>query len=361
MNNQASAQQRVDQIKAFQNEVRELESEGILTLSDEQSDQVQRHHNALLSDLAATFDVDTSVRSKQLSLGMKIASMIGALAMAVSVFFLFYQFWGRISTPLQVGILITAPVSMFLLALNLSRREKNAYFSKIAALVAIAAFVLNLSMLGQMFNITPSPNALLLWAALSFLLAYACNARLLVFFGIAFLASFIAARVGTWSGMYWIHFGERPEHFFLPAIVIFSIPQVIKHQRFDNFEPIYRVMALIMLFLPILILANWGGASYLTGDHDVIEGAYQVAGFALAASAIWLGIRRHWNHVTTTGNVFFVLFLYTKFFDWWWEWLPKYVFFFLMGLIAILLLMVFKRLRDSGIMQTLADKQGEQA
>ena len=42
---------------------------------------------------------------------------------------------------------------------------------------------------------------------------------------------------------------------------------------------------------------------------------------------------------------FFVIFLYTKFYDWWWEIMPKYLFFLVIGLSAVLLLVVFKRLR----------------
>ena len=33
-----------------------------------------------------------------------------------------------------------------------------------------------------------------------------------------------------------------------------------------------------------------------------------------------------------TGVVFFVIFLYTKFYDWWWDLLPKYLFFLILGL-----------------------------
>jgi hypothetical protein len=43
--------------------------------------------------------------------------------------------------------------------------------------------------------------------------------------------------------------------------------------------------------------------------------------------------------------VFFVIFLYTKFFDWWWEIMPKYLFFFVLALAAILCLLILKRLR----------------
>jgi hypothetical protein len=104
-------------------------------------------------------------------------------------------------------------------------------------------------------------------------------------------------------------------------------------------------MALIILFIPILILSNWGEISYLSWSADVIEGFYQVIGFVLSAGAIWLGIKRHWSGVTQTGNVFLILFVYTKFFDWWWDWMPKFVFFFILGLSALLALIIFKRIR----------------
>jgi len=346
---QADAQHRVDQVHAFQQEMLELEKDDVLALPPEQLNKIQSYHNQLLQKLSDTFDVDTNKQSKQLTLGMKIASLFGALAMAVSLFFLFYQFWGHLNTSTQVGMLIIAPVSLFLLSLHLAQKEKSAYFSKIAALVSLSCFVLNLSMLGQIFNISPSPNAFAIWAAFSFLLAYACNARLLLFFAIVSISGFIAMKIGTWSGMYWISFGERPENFFIPSLIIFMLPQLMNHKRFTDFDPIYRVMAMIMVFLPILILSNWGQISYLNWSTDTIEGVYQLLGFVLSVSAVWLGVKRNWGEVINTGNVFFVLFLYTKLFDWWWDWMPKYIFFFVLGLSALLALMVFKRIRLSNL------------
>ena len=347
----ADAQQRVDQIHAFQQEMQQLEHDEVMAISVEQKSQLDGYHNQLLQGLAKVYDVDISRQSKQLSLGMKIASMLGALAMATSLFFLFYQFWGYINTPVQVAILVVAPVLLFLLSLKLAQTEQGSYYSKIAALVSLACFVLNLSMLGQIFNITPSPNAFAVWSAFAFLLAYACNARLLLFFGIVSLSGFIAMKLGSWSGMYWISFGERPENFFIPSLIIFILPQFISQRAFTGFESIYRVTAMIMLFLPILILSNWGDISYLGWDAEIVEGVYQVCGFALSATAIWLGVKRQWGAVTNTGNVFFILFLYTKFFDWWWQWMPKYIFFFILGLSALLALMVFKRIRSSHLNQ----------
>jgi uncharacterized membrane protein len=278
---------------------------------------------------------------------MRIVSFLGALALAASVFFLFYRFWGWFPTAVQVAILVGAAIVTFAATFAIQARDSTGYFTKLAAMVAFACFVLNVAMLGQIFNITPSDKAFLPWAALAFLLAYSCDLRLLLAAGIICITAFIAARTGTWSGMYWIHFGERPENFFPAALLIFSVPQWIDHRRFAGFDPIYRVFGLLALLLPILVMANWGSHSYLPIDPKKIEWIYQVLGFAASAAAIAYGTRRHWAEVVNTGVTFFVIFLYTKFYDWWWELMPKYLFFLVVGLSAILLLFVFRRLRKA--------------
>ncbi|SFI24199.1 Uncharacterized membrane protein [Collimonas sp. OK307] len=342
---QTEAQRRVDEINVFQQELGRLQQGGVLTLSEEQQHSVSSHYQALLADLSRTFDIDRNIQSRQLSSGMRIASFLGALALAASIFFLFYQFWGTLSTPVQVAILVLAPLGTFLGTMWVQKRDSTGYFAKLVAMVSFACFVLDITMLGQIFNITPSDNALIAWAAFAMLLAYTCELRLLLAAGIICLIGFVSARTGTWCGMYWLDFGERPENFFPVAIMLFLIPQFVSHSRFAGFATLYRVFALLSLFLPMLVLADWGGNSYLDIDTDFIRHGYQLAGFLFSAGAIWLGIRRHWPEVINTGVTFFVIFLYTKFFDWWWESMPKYLFFLVLGLTAVLVLVILKRLR----------------
>jgi uncharacterized membrane protein len=341
----ADAQRRADEIRTFNSELERLEADGALALSAEQKQAVAAHHTALLQSLSDSFDIDRDVRAKQLSLGMRVASFLGALALAASVFFLFYQFWGHFGTATQVSILIAAALASFIGTLLLQRIDATGYFTKLAAMVAFACFVLNIAMLGQIFNITPSDKALLPWAALALLLAYPCDLRLLLAAGVLCLIAFVAARTGTWGGLYWLYFGQRPENFFPIAIALFFVPSLIPHDRYPGFAAIYRVFALLALFLPMLVLANWGEGSHLELDKDFIEGAYQVLGFVLSAAAIWLGARRGWGEVVNTSLVMFVVFLYTKFYDWWWELMPKYLFFLVVGLTAVLFLFVMRRLR----------------
>ena len=344
----SAAQQRADRIQAFRQELEELSREQVLSLSAEQQHAIDSHHQALLEQFRNGFDIDSTTQEKQLSLGMRIASFLGAVALAASVFFLFYQFWGRIGTSAQIGILSSASIISFVATAIVAGRDPTGYFTKLAALVAFACFVLNITMFGQIFNITPTDNALLAWAALALLLAYAYDARLLLVAALLCIIAFVSARVGAWGGMDWIHFGQRPEYFFPIAIVLFFIPQWINQQRFGGFALCYRVFGIITLLLPVLVLAHWGYGSYLNINKEFIEGAYQLAGLALSAGFIAYGIRRGWAHVVNSGVSFFVIFIYTKFFDWWWELMPKYLFFLVMSLLAILTLVILKRMRGSG-------------
>jgi len=344
----ADAQQRVDQIGYFQAELERMVQENIIPLDDSQRSAIASYHDNLIEKLASTFDIDANKREKQLSLGMKIASFLGALGLTASLFFLFYQYWGRFSTSMQVVILLAAPFLGLAATMVAAHREKTAYFSKLLGLVSLACFVLNISMFGQIFNMAPTPNAFLVWAVFAFILAYASDTRLLLAAGIICFSSFLSAKTGTWGGCYWINFGERPENFF-PAAFLLLMISYLPHHKFSGFAVIYRVFAMLFFFIPVLILSNWGGISYLNLRHGSIEVIYQIVGFVFSAGAIWMGIKKGWPEMINTGNVFFTIFLYTKFYDWWWDWMPKYLFFLVIGLTAILMLLVLKRLRRSTV------------
>ena len=339
------AQQRADRIRQFHQELAQLEQDNVLQLALDDRQRLDAHHDALLNELSQSFDIDRDARSQQLSRGMRIASFIGALAFAASLFFLFRQFWGQFSETVQVIVLVGASLATFGLTATLHKRDASGYFTKLAAMVAFAAFVINIMLLGQIFNITPSDKAFLPWAAYALLLAYLCDLRLLLAAGLICLMVFMAARIGTWGGVYWLHFGERPENFLLPSILSFALPQILRHTRYDQFPMVYRLTGLLAFFLTLLVLAHWGRGSYLDWPVDLIEALYQVGGFLFSAGAVWLGLRRHWAESVNAGITFFVIFLYTKFYDWWWEAMPKYLFFLIIGLTSLLVLLVVKRLR----------------
>src|SRR3989344_4025958 len=116
------AQQRADDIRIFQRELDRLERENVISLSDAQKRALTDHHERLLTQYTQDYDIDRDAQAKQLSLGMRIASFLGALALAASVFFLFYQFWGRLSTTWQVVTLSFAAAATFVVTLWIQSR-----------------------------------------------------------------------------------------------------------------------------------------------------------------------------------------------------------------------------------------------
>jgi hypothetical protein len=58
-------------------------------------------------------------------------------------------------------------------------------------------------------------------------------------------------------------------------------------------------------------------------DPKLIEGNYQVAGFAGSTLTIWIVTRHEWPEAVNTGITFTALFLHTKFHDGCWEVMPN--------------------------------------
>ena len=343
--NREQAQQRIDRIHAFQKELAALRSEGILEISQEDQNSVSQYHSRLIDDFSKRFDTDTTITEKKLSWGMRILTFLGGLALCASIFFFFYRFWGLIPTWVQVGILIATPLLALLGIKFAASKEKTLYYASLAGLVAFACFVLNLNILGTIFNITPSPKAFLVWGVMALMVAYHMGLRLLLLAGLLCILGYLSATVGTFWGIYWLSFGERPENFIIAGVIMLALPLIFKHRQYYNFPWFYHLIGLLSIFISLLIMGHCGRCSYSLMDNDTLEIIYQTVGLISAGIVIWLGIHFHYSGVTNIGATFFTIFLYTKFFDWWWDFLPKYMFFFILSIISLGLLSGFKKMR----------------
>lgn len=340
------AQNRADRIRIFRQELKALRAAEVLALTDEQRVAVDAHLDRQLADLTRSFDINVSESQKQLSLGMRIVSALGGLALCAGVFLLFYRFWGQFATPSQVAILIAAPL-LGLAAMDFaSRRERTLYFTALIGLVTFACFVLNLTMLGQLFNITPSPNAFLAWGAFALILAYVYGLRLPLAAGLICLIVFSAATLMSLTGAWWTGFVERPETILIPGVLIALAPLVLPPGGSGEFMGVYRLVGLLAVFAVILVLWQDGGESWLPFAHKTVERIYQILAFFAAGGAIWVGIRFDLRGMVNLGAAYFVICLFLKMVDWWWDWMPKYLFFFIVGAIAIALLTAFRKLRE---------------
>jgi uncharacterized membrane protein len=344
---QAAAQQEADRIRILREELASGEIQAVLALTDEQRSRFDEWSRAKLAELAQHFDVDTSASQKRVSWAMRIASTLGGLALCAAVVLFFNRYWGYLNTPFQLAIVILTPLVLLAGTEMVARRERTKYFTGLLALVTLASFILNLVVVGTIFNITSTERALFPWGAFALVLAYRYGLRIMLAAGLVLLIGYVAAAFTAKMGYHWLEFYNRPEHLMLFGGCVFALPLIWKQSRNSDFPAVYRLVGALTFFIAMVSLAEWGLPSYLRWETDNIERFYEIAGLTLSAGAIWWGIVRNWNGVVNTGAAFFVIFLFTRLYHWWWEWMPRYLFFAVIGTIAILLVLAFKRVRGS--------------
>ncbi|RPJ62226.1 MAG: DUF2157 domain-containing protein [Acidobacteria bacterium] len=340
------AQRRVDQVVAFKRELTELEREGVLALGFEERNRIERYHAELLAQLARQFDVDRSEGQRQMSLGMRIASLLGAVTLSAGVVLFFYRVWGLLATPAQVAVLVSMPLLALAGVEVAARREKTLYVAAITAMVASAAFALDLSVMGAIFNIVPTPTGIAAWSAFALAVAYAWGLRLLLAAGLAAGMGYLLSLSAVAAGVDWTSAIGRPEPLIPVGLLVLAASLTRLPGRSEGFPAIWRLVGSVGTLLPILFLSTWPEVfSYRLLPVGVLHVVYDAAGFLLPVAAIWLGIRRRWPEVTNASVAFLVLFVYAKCFDWWWSLMPRYLFFLLLGGLSVGTLVVLGRLR----------------
>ena len=342
------AQRRADQIGAFTRELAALEHAGILALDAEDRRRVGAYHGEILERLARAYDVDRSDAQKSVSLGMRLASFIGALALSAAVFLFFYRFWGSLATTAQVAILVGVPLAALVGVDLIGRRERTRYFTGLMAVVAFACFILDTTVINGIFNRVFAPWEILAWAALALVLAYHYRLLLLLVAGIVLLVGYVAAQAAALTGISWGMFFARPETIALAGALALGIAAVHPQTGQRTFVITWRTLGTLALLFPVVPLAVRGELSLLSAlglPARTVQIGYDFIGFGLAIGTIWVAIRRQWREVVNAASAFFVVFLYAKLADWYWAWMPRYLFFLIVGLIAVALLLALKQVR----------------
>ncbi len=343
--NRREAQVRADRLCAFRNQLLEIEQDGILTLSDEQKQALNRYVEQSLNELSREFDIDTSDAQKQMSWSMRIVSLLGGIALCLAVVLFFYRYWGLLSTPIQVLLLGLTPILALAGAEIASRREKTLYYASLLCLVSIGAFILNLSVLGAIFNLPSDQKALAAWGAFALAVAYAYGLRLPLVAALGLLISYVAAEIMVWMGWNWQNQLQRPESLLPGAALVLAASWLLPSSGRLEFAWVHRIVGLSTLLFAVLVLSLWGQGSALGWAVHTVEVFYQLAGLIVSLGAVWLGVRKRQLSVMNVGAGFFAIFVYVRLFDWWWDWMPKYLFFLIIGLISLGLLALFRRLR----------------
>ena len=160
--------------------------------------------------------------------------------------------------------------------------------------------------------------------------------------------AYAAGGLLAWRGLEWKEFGQRPELLLpLAAAVVCAGVASASGSAARRFAPTYRMVGLFAWFAALWALSVAADLSVLSWTAGHVKATYQVLGFASAAAAVAIGLQRDWNDTTNLGAAAFIVFLYTKFVQWWWDWMPAYLFFFAIGGISIALILTLNRARTA--------------
>jgi uncharacterized membrane protein len=339
------SQRRADQVRAFRAELTELEQSLGALVAPESRTAIEQYHAALLNRLKSEYDIDISAAEEQLSLGMRITSLLGTVTLCAALFFFFYRFWGRLVTPAQLALVGVAPVLGLVVTELIARRERARYFTGLAAAVTFSALVLSLSVIGIIYNLPPSPVAFLVWGAFALVLATTYDLVVLYLAGTALLTIGGCGSVVALAGADWTEFLTRPELLLAAGLLWVALPAIRPH-RHPEFTAVDHGLGAVLALFSVSILGVAGKASWLPLPETLVERLYDGAGLALAAGGIWVGIRRGWGTLRITSTVMLIVMVFLKAFDWWWEWMPRYLFFLVLGGLAVGVLVLLRRTRS---------------
>lgn len=338
LGDERTAQRRADRIRAFRDELEALEEEGLLRLDTASRQRVVDHHEDILARLGAAWDIDRSETERQMSWGMRIAALLGAAAICASAWFAFLQVWGYLGAATQVAIPLAGALLALAGAAAVARRERGRYLTTILALLAAAALAIELAVLTQVFNIPPTDAAIAAIALFMIVLAYGYRLPLLGLLGATGAAVWVGSRLGGLMNGEPYPASFEAEALVLGGLAAALVPLVPARWRDHALDARWRIAGSVLALGALFALANHGASSELPLAPGTAEALYQVVGSVAAAGTIAAGLWRRWPELVYVGTTAFLLFIYTKFFDWWWDLLPRSVFFLIVGVTGLVAL-----------------------
>jgi len=340
-----AAHLRVNRIAQFHEELGVLEQEQALLLTPEQRVRLEAHLERLTSDLVLKHGIDTTESARRMSWGMRLTALLGGVAVFAALVLLLHRVWGLLPSSAQVILLTILPLAFLAGAAWSNRRGLDPFFTMLLALAAGVAFVMDLSSMVTIFNQLGSPHGMLAWAIMALCMGYGLNTRLLLAAGLILICAYASALGQMLSGGWWASWFERPVFMIPAAAIVYAIPGLIKRPDPHRFAVVFRACGAGVGLFALLFLSLMGHLCCHGVSMRVVETLAQLAGMGLSAVIVYHGLRLGEGSLANIGAIAFVTFLFAQLHAWCWDWMPKYAFCFMLGLIAIVLLVVFRRLR----------------
>jgi len=340
----SQAQSRASAILEFRDELARLTAEGV-ALDPVAIGAIRAHHDALLASFARQEDVDLSTAAAQLSIGMRIATVLGAAALSAAYGFFVASVWGDLTIVPQLLLVTFPPIVLAFFTDYANRREASGYIASIMATVAVIAFWIDLVAMGSLFNLPDSRNVLLAIGAFAFALAYLYRLGIPLLIGIGTIGGWLWSLAAITRGLWWRDGIDSMEPLLVLGLLCMVMPRLLP--RSAGFAEIWQVTGALGLSIALLTLGQNGQTSAFHGaNQTILEGVYQLACAIVFPWLIVVGLRRESRSITIIGTAFLSMFLLFRLQDWFWDYLPKWLFFLLVGFLAVLVLLLLRQLRS---------------
>ncbi len=327
-------QARARQIRAFRDECDLLEREGVFAPSAQQRAAIDGYHARLLASLARQFDIDLTETQHSLSLGLRLATLIAAVALSAATILLLRRVWGWLVLPAQVSVAIIACALAFAALDWSARASRRARLTGILAAVAFASTVANLEIFGAALGYAPSPVALLTYGIVGIALAYGYGSRVTLVAGALCVAVFVMSIPVTMVGGWWTEAPRRPESAIIVGIGCLAASSIGGKRHL--LAPWWRATGCVLIGLALLMLSLDGTLTWLPAfGKRAVEVAYVIAACLIGLTTIVAGARRRWLGVSAGGAILIGAVLVTQYVAHWSHDVPQWLFFLSIGAAAL--------------------------
>ncbi len=342
-----SERARARQILAFREEVTALEAEGVVAHDADVLATVRTHHDALLASISAREEVDLTRDEARLSTGMRIATVLGAAALSAAWGFFVVSAWDDLGRAARLALVIIPPILLAFGTAIAARREPSGYVANIVGTVAVIALGVNLAAIGVLYDLPDSRQLFFAVGLFAMLLAYGYGLAMPLLIGIAGLGGWLWSLAAIPQGRWWDGVFGQLEFLALLGISAMLLPAITRKGP-PSFTMVWRAVGAAGLVFALLFLGLTADASFFDGaTNDLVEGIYQLLGAVVFTVMVWQGLARDRTELVRAGTIGLALLLMFRMVDWFWDWIPKWLFFLVVGGIAFGALLLLRRLRSS--------------
>ncbi len=333
-----------------------------------------------------------AAQERKLGRGVTILINLGAIILAAGLLIFFASNWIEFDRPAKIASLFLLTLFFYLVGFELTP-DGGWDFPKLGlALVFLGCVMFGVAilLLALIYDLTARHAwALLIDTAVWLAVAYTVRSRLVLFLGLVGVVSWFGAEVGYLWGGYWIYLG-RPFHFIGLGACLLAVAGLHAWRGRRRYAAPYAVVGLLVIYLSALILSifdlqrefqavEWQApvsvwlmlyGSYLLAvgalafvhfrwqraaltDPPVLLVAFALLLMVLVCRIAWTpGHREFWFILLLTllsaggiylgiawesavflniSLVFFALNLYTRFYEYFWDAMPKSLFFMVGG------------------------------